>query len=39
MDGRDIRAGDMISINGIDGSIYLGAHPTVEVPVRGRAQQ
>ena len=31
--------GDRLSIGGIDGSVYLGAHPMAEVRVRGRAQQ
>jgi pyruvate,orthophosphate dikinase len=34
-----VRCGDMISISGVDGSVRLGAHPTTEVVVRGRAQQ
>jgi pyruvate,orthophosphate dikinase len=34
-----VRCGDMISISGVDGSVRLGAHPTTEVAVRGRAQQ
>ncbi|WP_217915168.1 PEP/pyruvate-binding domain-containing protein [Miltoncostaea marina] len=34
-----VRTGDLISINGIDGSVHLGAHDVIDVPVRGRAQQ
>ena len=37
--GRTIRTGDALSISGIDGSVYLGAHPVAELRVRGRAQQ
>ena len=37
--GRSVRTGDALSISGIDGGIYLGAHPLVELKVRGRAQQ
>jgi pyruvate, orthophosphate dikinase len=36
---RIVRTGDPISINGIDGSVYLGMHPVTRVRVRGRAQQ
>lgn len=31
--------GDRLSIDGMDGSIYLGAHPIAEARVHGRAQQ
>ena len=31
--------GDLISIDGMDGSVYLGAHPIAAAPVHGRAQQ
>ena len=34
-----VRCGDMIAISGVDGSVRLGAHPTADVVVRGRAQQ
>jgi pyruvate,orthophosphate dikinase len=34
-----VRTGDRLSISGIDGSVYLGAHPVTQVRVRGRAQQ
>jgi len=34
-----VRCGDMISMSGVDGSVRLGAHPTTDVVVRGRAQQ
>lgn len=34
-----VRCGDMIAVSGVDGSVRLGAHPTTEVVVRGRAQQ
>jgi pyruvate,orthophosphate dikinase len=37
--GRSVRTGDLLSISGIDGGIYLGAHPVTELRVRGRAQQ
>jgi pyruvate,orthophosphate dikinase len=32
--GREIATGDFLSINGVDGSIYLGRHPTTVVPQR-----
>lgn len=35
MGGREIRAGDYVSINGIDGSVYSGKHPTTIAPRRG----
>lgn len=34
-----LRAGDVVSISGLDGTVYLGAHPVEMVDVRGRAQQ
>jgi pyruvate,orthophosphate dikinase len=34
-----VRTGDRLSISGIDGSVYLGAHPVTQVRVRGRAQE
>jgi pyruvate,orthophosphate dikinase len=34
-----LRTGDRISISGLDGTVYLGAHPTEMVGVQGRAQQ
>ena len=37
--GRTVRTGDALSISGIDGRVYLGAHPVAELRVRGRAQQ
>ena len=37
--GREVATGDLISISGIDGGVYLGAHPVAELRVRGRAQQ
>ncbi len=37
--GRTVRTGDLLSISGIDGGVYLGAHPVTELRVRGRAQQ
>jgi pyruvate, orthophosphate dikinase len=37
--GHAVRTGDALSISGIDGRVYLGAHPVSEVRVRGRAQQ
>ena len=37
--GQPVRTGDALSISGIDGSVYLGAHPVAELRVRGRAQQ
>jgi pyruvate, orthophosphate dikinase len=36
---RVVNAGEAISINGLDGAVYVGAHATTEVRVRGRAQQ
>jgi pyruvate,orthophosphate dikinase len=35
---RLVRSGDVLSISGLDGSVYLGAHPTQMVGVHGRAQ-
>jgi pyruvate,orthophosphate dikinase len=32
LDGRAIATGDFISINGTDGSVYLGKHPSTMVP-------
>lgn len=37
--GRSLATGDRLSIDGMDGSVYLGAHPLAAAPVRGRAQQ
>ena len=34
-----LRTGDLVSISGLDGTVYLGAHPMEMVGVRGRAQQ
>ena len=34
-----LRPGDMVSISGLDGTVYLGAHPVQMVGVLGRAQQ
>ncbi len=34
-----LRTGDVVSISGLDGTVYLGAHPVELVGVRGRAQQ
>jgi pyruvate,orthophosphate dikinase len=34
-----LETGDPISIDGMDGSIHLGAHPLAGAPVRGRGQQ
>jgi len=34
-----LRTGDLVSISGLDGTVYLGAHPVEMVGVRGRAQQ
>ena len=36
---HDLATGDRISIDGMDGSVYLGAHPIAAARVRGRAQQ
>ncbi len=33
--GHEIRAGDELSINGIDGSVYLGSHPVTLRTTRG----
>jgi pyruvate,orthophosphate dikinase len=33
--GRELRAGDDLSINGMDGSVYGGRHPTTIAPRRG----
>ncbi len=33
--GRAVATGDLLSISGIDGGVYLGAHPVAEVRVRG----
>jgi pyruvate,orthophosphate dikinase len=35
----ELATGDLISIDGMDGSVYLGAHPIAAARVRGRAQQ
>lgn len=35
--GRELVSGDVISINGIDGSVYFGAHPVTLVRVLGRS--
>jgi pyruvate,orthophosphate dikinase len=37
--GRVVRTGDVLSISGIDGAVYLGGHPTTQVRVSGRAQE
>ncbi len=38
--GRHVlRTGDLVSISGLDGTVYLGAHPVQMIGVRGRAQQ
>lgn len=34
--GRRLGRGELISMNGLDGSLYAGAHPTITVRVRGR---
>jgi pyruvate, orthophosphate dikinase len=36
---HEFLTGDRLSIDGMDGSVYLGAHPIAEARVRGRAQQ
>ena len=36
---HELVTGDRLSIDGMDGSIYVGAHAIAEVRVRGRAQQ
>jgi pyruvate,orthophosphate dikinase len=36
--GRELRAGDAISISGLDGAVYLGSHPAEMVRVTGRAE-
>jgi pyruvate,orthophosphate dikinase len=33
--GRRLEAGDLISINGMDGSVYFGEHPVTMIRVRG----
>ncbi|HSH75203.1 MAG TPA: PEP-utilizing enzyme, partial [Longimicrobiales bacterium] len=35
--GRRLAAGDLLSINGLDGFVYLGSHPTTLTSVAGRA--
>ena len=35
----EIATGDPISISGLDGSVYRGAHASTDVRVQGRAQQ
>lgn len=35
--GRQFAAGDLISIDGVDGSVYRGAHPARPVKVMGRS--
>ena len=37
--GREVVTGDLLSISGIDGGVYLGAHPVAELRVFGRAQE
>jgi pyruvate, orthophosphate dikinase len=36
--GRELRAGDLISIGGLDGEVYLGSHPAEMVRVTGRTE-
>lgn len=36
--GRELRAGDLISISGLDGAVYLGSHPAEMVRVTGRSE-
>jgi pyruvate, orthophosphate dikinase len=36
--GHELRTGDVISISGLDGAVYLGAHPAEMVRVTGRAE-
>jgi pyruvate,orthophosphate dikinase len=36
---HELATGDRISIDGVDGSVYLGAHPIAAARVRGRGQQ
>jgi pyruvate,orthophosphate dikinase len=33
---HELAPGDLLSINGLDGSVYLGRHPVTRAPVRGR---